>query len=75
MTSFLFRAHPVKNVYAGPIFWDMKDAKKVMRAIATSLASAPAELGSFVGLKTVPPTAPFPKEHWGKTHLSRSSRL
>ena len=26
VTSFLFRAHPVKMVYAGPIFWDAKDA-------------------------------------------------
>jgi hypothetical protein len=27
---------------------------------------APEELGLFVGLKTVPPTDPFPKEHWNK---------
>ncbi len=27
VTSFLFRAHPVTNVYAGPIFWDIKDAQ------------------------------------------------
>ncbi len=66
VTSFLFRAHPVKNVYAGPIFWDIKDAKKVMQAYRDQIAKAPIELGVFVGLKTVPPTDPFPKEHWGK---------
>ena len=27
VTSFLFRAHPVSTVYAGPIFWDAKDAR------------------------------------------------
>ena len=27
VTSFLFQAHPVKMVYAGPIFWDAKYAK------------------------------------------------
>ena len=32
VTSFLFRAHPVKNVYAGLIFWDIADAKQVIRA-------------------------------------------
>src|SRR5512145_3158672 len=32
VTSFLFRAHPVKMVYAGPIFWDAVHAPQVMRA-------------------------------------------
>src|SRR6476659_309791 len=31
VTSFLFQAHPVKMVYAGPIFWDATHAKAVMR--------------------------------------------
>jgi len=66
VTSFLFRAQPVKNVYAGPIFWDIKDAKKVMQTYRDLIAKAPVELGLFLGLKTVPPVDPFPKEHWGK---------
>ena len=66
VTSFLFRAHPVKNVYAGPIFWEIKHAKQVMRAYRDFLPRAPVALGPFIGLKTVPSTAPFPEEHWGK---------
>ena len=66
VTSFLFQAHPVSTVYAGPIFWDAKDGKAVMRAYRDFLPKAPEELGVFVGLKTVPPTDPFPREHWGK---------
>ncbi len=66
VTSFLFRAHPVASVYAGPIFWDLKDAKKVMQTYRDLIANASPELGLFVGLKTVPPTDPFPREHWGK---------
>jgi FAD/FMN-containing dehydrogenase len=66
VTSFLFRAHPVGTVYAGPVFWLAKDAKAVMRAYREFLPTAPEELGTFVGLKTVPPMDPFPKEHWGK---------
>ncbi|MGD9770049.1 MAG: FAD-binding oxidoreductase, partial [Pseudolabrys sp.] len=31
VTSFLYRAHPVTNVYAGPIFWDIRHAKEIMR--------------------------------------------
>ena len=64
VTSFLFRAHPAKIVFAGPIFWDAKDAKKVMATYRDFIPNAPEELGLFVGLKTVPPTDPFPKEHW-----------
>jgi hypothetical protein len=37
-----------------------------MRAFRDFLPSAPEDLGTFVGLKTVPPTDPFPKEHWNK---------
>jgi len=67
VTSFLFQAHPVKMVFAGPIFWDAaKDGKAVMRAYRDWLPTAPEEYGFFVGLKTVPPVDPFPKEHWGK---------
>lgn len=66
VTSFLFRAHPVSRVYGGPIFWDARHARQVMAAYRDFLAAAPLELGSFVGLKTVPSTAPFPEEHWGK---------
>ena len=67
VTSFVFRAHPVSTVYAGPIFWDAAaHGRQVMRAYRDFLPTAPEELGIFVGLKTVPPTDPFPKEHWGK---------
>jgi FAD/FMN-containing dehydrogenase len=66
VTSFLFQAHPVATVYGGPVFWDAADAKAVMRGYRDFLPGAPEELGIFVGLKTVPSSDPFPREHWGK---------
>ena len=66
VTSFLFQAHPVKMVYAGPIFWDAKYGKEIMSAYRDFLPDAPEELGAFVGLKTVPSMDPFPREAWGK---------
>src|SRR5216683_6477237 len=67
VTSFLFQAHPVSTVYAGPIFWDAAThGRAVMRAYREFLPTAPEELGSFVGLKTVPSLDPFPRDHWGK---------
>jgi hypothetical protein len=66
VTSFLFQAHPVHTVFAGPIFWDAVHAKAVMRAYRDFLPAAPEELGAFIGLKTVPPMDPFPKEYRGR---------
>jgi hypothetical protein len=66
VTSFLFQAHPVSTVYAGPIFWEATHAKAVMRAYREFLPTAPEELGTFVGLKTVPPMDPFPNDFWGR---------
>jgi FAD/FMN-containing dehydrogenase len=66
VTSFLYRAHPVKNVYAGPIFWEIRHAKEIMRFYRDFLPTAPEKLCPFLGLKTVPSTAPFPEEIWGK---------
>jgi hypothetical protein len=66
VTSFHFQAHPVHTVYAGPIFWEATHAKAVMRAYRDFLPTAPEELGAFVGLKTVLPMDPFPKDYWGR---------
>ncbi len=66
VTSFLFQAHPVSKVYAGPIFWEATHARQVMRAYRGFLPTAPEELGIFVGLKTVPSLDPFPRDYWGR---------
>ena len=66
VTSFLFQAHPVSMVYAGPIFWEATHAQAVMRAFREFLAQAPEDLGTFVGLKTVPSMDPFPRDYWGR---------
>ena len=66
VTSFLFQLHPVNMVFAGPIAWDQKHARTIMQRYREFLPKAPEELGTFLGLKTVLSSAPFPKEFWGK---------
>src|SRR5690606_4254364 len=41
VTSFLFRTHPAKTVYGGPIIFDLGDAKAVMRWYREFLPQAP----------------------------------
>jgi FAD/FMN-containing dehydrogenase len=65
VTGFRYRAHPVDTVYAGPIFWRLDDAREIMRWYREFLPTAPVRLCPFLGLKTVPSTAPFPAELWG----------
>jgi FAD/FMN-containing dehydrogenase len=66
VTSFVYRAHPVKFVYAGPIFYDVQHTKAIMQWYREFIKTAPEELFTFIGLKTVPSTDPFPKEIWGR---------
>lgn len=62
VTSFLFRAHPVSTVIAGPMFWDLEDAPAIMRWYREFIVNAPAEMNGFFAFLTVPPGPPFPEE-------------
>src|ERR1700738_3765051 len=59
VTSFVFRLHPVSNVFAGPIAWDQKHARTIMQRYREFLPAAPEDLGIFLGLKTVLSCAPL----------------
>ncbi|HEX2863652.1 MAG TPA: FAD-binding oxidoreductase [Deinococcales bacterium] len=62
ITSFLFQAHPVSTVVAGPTFYDLEKAPEVLRWYREFLPQAPEELNGFFALLTVPPGPPFPPE-------------
>jgi FAD/FMN-containing dehydrogenase len=66
VTSFVFRAHPVSTVYGGPIFWDLEHGGELMRRYREILPTLPERCSPFLGLKSVPSTAPFPTELWGR---------
>jgi FAD/FMN-containing dehydrogenase len=66
VTSFLFRTHPAKMLYGGPIIFDLSDASAVMRWYRDFQRTAPDPFYIFLGLQTVPPGDPFPPEHWNK---------
>ena len=66
VTSFLFRANPAKLLYGGPIIFNLSDAREVMRWYRDFQAKAPEDFYVWLGLQSVPPGDPFPKEHQGK---------
>ncbi|HEY7335011.1 MAG TPA: FAD-binding oxidoreductase [Bryobacteraceae bacterium] len=61
VTSFLFEAHPVHTVCAGPMFWNLEDAADVMKWYREFIQRAPEEMNGFFAILTVPPGPPFPE--------------
>lgn len=66
VTSFLYRAHPVHTVYAGPVFWDIRHTGQIMAWYREFLGQAPRELYPFLGIKRVPSAEGFPEELWNR---------
>jgi hypothetical protein len=61
VTSFLFQAHPVHTVCAGPMLWDLKQAGDIMKWYREFIVQAPEEINGFFAFLTVPPGPPFPE--------------
>lgn len=61
MTSFEFRAHPMREVIAGPTLWPVERAAEVMRFYDEIIASASSGLTGFFAFMVVPPVPPFPE--------------
>ena len=62
VTSITSRLHPVANVVAGPMFWDLDHAGDLLHWYREFIVAAPEELGGFFAFLSVPPAPPFPDE-------------
>ncbi len=61
VTSFLFQAHPVHTVCAGPMLWDLDQTAEIMKWYREFIVKAPQEMNGFFAFLTVPPAPPFPE--------------
>jgi FAD/FMN-containing dehydrogenase len=61
VTSFLFQAHPVHTVCAGPMLWELEQAADMMKWYREFIVRAPEEINGFFAFLTVPPGPPFPE--------------
>jgi FAD/FMN-containing dehydrogenase len=61
VTSFEFRAHPVRTVYAGPTFWPLDQRVEVMKAYREFILRAPEYVNGFFAFLTIPPSPMFPE--------------
>ncbi len=60
VTSFVFQLHEISEVYAGPMFWPLEQAKEAMQFYREIMAKADNDLYGFFAFLIVPPGDPFP---------------
>jgi FAD/FMN-containing dehydrogenase len=70
VTSFEFRVHPVKEIYGGPMFFEVDDAGTVLRFYREFIADAPEEFGGFPAWQIAPPLPFVPENRHGDTFLA-----
>ncbi len=70
VTEFEFRLHPLgPQVMAGPIFWPMEEAKRVLHFYRDWIAACPDELMTLVVQRKAPALPAIPRELVGKRVL------
>jgi FAD/FMN-containing dehydrogenase len=67
VTSFLFRAYPVSQIYSGITLWNIDQAAERLRWYADFIGNQPDDLFGFFAFLNVPPGPPFPEQLHGKT--------
>jgi FAD/FMN-containing dehydrogenase len=65
-TALEFRLHPVRDIYGGPMFFELKDAATILRFFRDFIADAPEELGAFPGFQIAPPLPFIPEDRHGE---------
>jgi FAD/FMN-containing dehydrogenase len=67
VTSFQFKLHPVKTVYAGPVFYPLGQTSAALQFFGDFMKTAPRELSAFFAFLIVPPWPEYPVD----LHLQR----
>ena len=69
VTSFEYQLHPVREIYGGPMLYEVSDAADVLRFYRDFIQDAPEELGGFPAWQIAPPLPFIPEERHGDTFL------
>jgi FAD/FMN-containing dehydrogenase len=70
VTSFEFRLHPVKDIYGGPMFYELRDAGTVLQFFREFIIDAPEEFGGFPAFQIAPPLPFIPEDRHGDPFLA-----
>jgi FAD/FMN-containing dehydrogenase len=67
VTSFEYKLHPLKDVYGGPMFFELEHAGDMLRFYRDFIKTAPEELGAFPAFQIAPPLPFIPEDRHGDT--------
>ena len=70
VTSFEFRLSPVKDIYGGPIFFELDRAGDVLRFFREFIVDAPEQLGGFPAFQIAPPLPFIPENRHGEPFVA-----
>jgi FAD/FMN-containing dehydrogenase len=70
VASFEFALHPVKDIYGGPMFYELSDAEAVLKFYREYIADAPEEMGAFPAFQIAPPLPFIPEDRHGDTFIA-----
>jgi len=70
VTSLEFRLHPVKDIYGGPMFYELSEVENVLRFYREYIADAPEQMGAFPAFQIAPPLPFIPEDRHGDTFVA-----
>jgi FAD/FMN-containing dehydrogenase len=70
VTSFEFRLSPVKDIYGGPMFFELDRAGDLLRFYRDFIVDAPEELGCFPAYQIAPPLPFIPEDRHGEPFVA-----
>jgi FAD/FMN-containing dehydrogenase len=69
VTSFEYRVHPVREIYGGPMLYELSDAATVLKFYREFIRDAPEEFGGFPAWQIAPPLPFIPEARHGEAFL------
>ena len=70
VTSFEYRLHPLKDIYGGPMFFELSEAGNILRFYREYIADAPEQMGVFPAFQIAPPLPFIPEDRHGDTFIA-----
>ncbi|GAC1476173.1 MAG: FAD-binding oxidoreductase [Candidatus Dormibacteraceae bacterium] len=70
VTTLEFRVHPVKDIYGGPMFFELKHIRDILAFYREYIANAPEQMGVFPAFQIAPPLPFIPEKRHGEPFIA-----
>jgi FAD/FMN-containing dehydrogenase len=70
VTALEFAVHPVKEIFGGPMFFELEDAPKILKYFREFILQSPQQLGAFPAFQIAPPLPFIPENRHGEPFLA-----